>query len=46
MLIEAHQWFRAELRTLREQADNLADGSATTIVGRYRIWLRKCARTA
>ncbi|WP_134731358.1 nitroreductase/quinone reductase family protein [Amycolatopsis nivea] len=31
-LVEVHQWFRAELRALREQADDLADGRATAIV--------------
>ncbi|MYW92492.1 MULTISPECIES: nitroreductase/quinone reductase family protein [Amycolatopsis] len=31
-LVEVHQWFRAELRALREQADDLADGSATALV--------------
>ncbi|MCG3753372.1 nitroreductase/quinone reductase family protein [Amycolatopsis sp. Poz14] len=31
-LVEVHQWFRAELRALREQADDLANGRATAIV--------------
>ncbi|MBN9742188.1 nitroreductase family deazaflavin-dependent oxidoreductase [Amycolatopsis sp. A1MSW2902] len=31
-LIEVHQWFRAELRALRAQADDLANGRATAIV--------------
>ncbi|MGW4396612.1 nitroreductase/quinone reductase family protein [Amycolatopsis nivea] len=30
-LVEVHQWFRAELRALREQADALANGRATAI---------------
>lgn len=31
-LVEVHQWFRAELRALREQADELVNGRATVIV--------------
>ncbi|MGW7535837.1 nitroreductase/quinone reductase family protein [Amycolatopsis sp. NPDC054798] len=31
-LVEVHQWLRGELRTLREQADRVAEGSATAIV--------------
>ncbi|WP_208720474.1 nitroreductase/quinone reductase family protein [Amycolatopsis circi] len=31
-LVEVHQWFRGELRTLREQADDLVNGGATAIV--------------
>ncbi|WP_037365231.1 nitroreductase/quinone reductase family protein [Amycolatopsis orientalis] len=31
-LVEVHQWFRDELRALRDQADRLADGSATALV--------------
>ncbi|MFB9925836.1 nitroreductase/quinone reductase family protein [Amycolatopsis halotolerans] len=31
-LVEVHQWFRSELRTLREQADGLVNGRATAIV--------------
>ncbi|MET9264261.1 nitroreductase/quinone reductase family protein [Amycolatopsis sp. NPDC004079] len=31
-LVEVHQWFRSELRALREQADGLVNGRATAIV--------------
>ncbi|WP_406633703.1 nitroreductase/quinone reductase family protein [Amycolatopsis sp. WGS_07] len=31
-LVEVHEWFRAELRMLREQADNVVNGAATAVV--------------
>lgn len=31
-IVEVHDWLRGELRTLREQVDKVAEGSATTII--------------
>ncbi|MFD2469333.1 nitroreductase/quinone reductase family protein [Amycolatopsis silviterrae] len=31
-LVEVHEWFRGELRTLREQADRVVSGAATAVV--------------